>query len=76
MEMVLTIVLFIATYLALEWFAGKIVSWAARDPNKVVEGNGRVKDLAFFAAVGIAASVVQLLTWLVQGFAWTVHYFA
>jgi hypothetical protein len=76
MEMVLTIVLFIAVYIALEWFAGKIVSWAARDPNKVVEGNGRVKDLAFFAAVGLAMTAAQMLMWAVQGIAWAVHYFA
>jgi hypothetical protein len=76
MEMVLTIVLFIATYLVLVWFAGKIVSWVARDPDKAVESNGRVKDLAFFAAVGLAMTVAQMLMWAVQGITWAVHYFA
>jgi hypothetical protein len=76
MEMVLTIALFILVYIALGWFADKIVLWAARDPNKLVEGNGRVKDLAFFAAVGLAASLAQMLLWAVQGIAWAVHYFA
>jgi hypothetical protein len=76
MGTLLNIAIFIAAYLALEWFAGKIVSWVARDPDKAVESNGRVKDLAFFAAVGLAMTVAQMLMWAVQGITWAVHYFA
>jgi small-conductance mechanosensitive channel len=70
MEILLTIALFIVVYIALGWFADKAVLWAARDPNKLVEGNERVKDLAFFAAIGIVMTTIQLLLWAVQGIAW------
>ena len=73
MEIVLTIALFIAFYFALGWLSDKLVVWAARDPNKLVEGNGRVKDLAFFAAIALVISTVQLITWAVQALAWAVH---
>jgi diacylglycerol kinase len=76
MGTLLNIAIFIAAYLALEWFAGKIESWVARDPDKAVESNGRVKDLAFFAAVGLAMTAGQMLMWAVQGITWAVHYFA
>jgi hypothetical protein len=73
MEMVLTIALFIVVYLTLGWMGDKLVAWAARDPNKLVEGNGRVKDLAFFAAIALVISTVQLIVWAVQLIAWGVH---
>jgi hypothetical protein len=73
MEMVLTIAIFIAVYFALGWLANKLMAWAARDPNKLVEGNGRVKDLAFFAAIALVITTVQLITWAVQAIAWAVH---
>jgi small-conductance mechanosensitive channel len=73
MEMFLFIVLFIAVYIALKWIGDKLVAWAARDPNKLVEGNERVKDLAFFAAIALVISTVQLITWAVQLIAWAVH---
>lgn len=73
MEMVLTIAIFIAVYFALGWLGDKLVAWAARDPNKLVEGNGRVKDLAFFAAIALVITTVQLITWAVQAIAWAVH---
>ena len=73
MEIVLTIALFIVVYLTLGWMGNKLVAWAARDPNKLVEGNGRVKDLAFFAAIALVITTMQLITWAVQLIAWGVH---
>jgi hypothetical protein len=75
MEIVLSIVLFIAFYFALGWMGDKLVAWAARAPDQLVESNSRVKDLAFFAAIALIISAVQLITWGVQAIAWAVHLF-
>lgn len=72
MDFILFVVFVVVIYSILTWVKNKLTAWAARE-SALVEGNGRVDDLAFFAAIGLAASAIQLIIWAVQAVAWAVH---
>ena len=72
MDFILFIVFVLITFIILNWVKRKLTAWASRE-SALVEGNGRVDDLAFFAAVGLAISAIQLIQWAAQAVAWAVH---
>ena len=72
MDFILFVLFVVIVYYILGWAKTKLTAWAARE-SALVEGNGRVDDLAFFAAIGLAVGAIQLITWAAQAVAWAVH---
>ena len=74
MDFILFIIFVVAIFFILEWIKRKLIGWASRDTN-AIESNERIEHIAFFAAIGIVVTLIQVTQWLVKVIAWVIHLF-